>query len=219
MKPLSFSGFYTQLLICVHNCDDHSLLDFKSAVQHMKHFIYHFIKWLRRPVANSANAILPYLVHFISSSHSLSKNLIQIINFILITVWSKWFSVKQRRTTDSVGVITRFAITRNVSQIILRLNDSRKCKRVVCDHRKYLGLKYTILIQIKKTVRKHRWKHVKLSNATQVIKLPCLMLTTIQEALIHQWARLIRFIKMPLSILCRLKNSFKVRRADPETWY
>ena len=25
-----------------HNCDDHSLLDFKSAVQHMKYFIYHF---------------------------------------------------------------------------------------------------------------------------------------------------------------------------------
>ena len=25
-----------------HNCDDHSSLDFKSAVQYMKHFIYHF---------------------------------------------------------------------------------------------------------------------------------------------------------------------------------
>ena len=29
---------------CIHNCDDHSLLDFKSAVQYMKHFIYHFTK-------------------------------------------------------------------------------------------------------------------------------------------------------------------------------
>ena len=28
-------------LNCVHNCDDHSLLDFKSAVQYMKHFMYH----------------------------------------------------------------------------------------------------------------------------------------------------------------------------------
>ena len=27
---------------CAHNCDDHSLLDSKSAVQYMKHFIYHF---------------------------------------------------------------------------------------------------------------------------------------------------------------------------------
>ena len=26
----------------VHNCEDHSLLDFKSAVQYMKHFIHHF---------------------------------------------------------------------------------------------------------------------------------------------------------------------------------
>ena len=26
------------------NCDDHGLLDFKSAVQYMKHFIYHFRK-------------------------------------------------------------------------------------------------------------------------------------------------------------------------------
>ena len=39
-----FSGvYYTQLLkLCSINCDDHSLLDFKSAVQYMKHFIYHF---------------------------------------------------------------------------------------------------------------------------------------------------------------------------------
>ena len=28
-------------LTCVQNCDDHGLLDFKSAVQYMKHFIYH----------------------------------------------------------------------------------------------------------------------------------------------------------------------------------
>ena len=31
-------------LNCVHNCDDHSSLDSKSAVQHMKYFIYHFTK-------------------------------------------------------------------------------------------------------------------------------------------------------------------------------
>ena len=29
-------------LNCVHHCDDHSSLDFISAVQYMKHFIYHF---------------------------------------------------------------------------------------------------------------------------------------------------------------------------------
>ena len=31
-------------LNCVYNCDDHSSLDSKSAVQHMKYFIYHFTK-------------------------------------------------------------------------------------------------------------------------------------------------------------------------------
>ena len=29
-------------LNCVHNCEDHSLLDFISAVQHMKYFMYNF---------------------------------------------------------------------------------------------------------------------------------------------------------------------------------
>ena len=29
-------------LNCVHCCDDHSSLDFKSAVQYMEHFICHF---------------------------------------------------------------------------------------------------------------------------------------------------------------------------------
>ena len=34
-------------LKCVHNCNDHSLLDFKSAVQYMKYFIYHFTSILQ----------------------------------------------------------------------------------------------------------------------------------------------------------------------------
>ena len=49
MKPLSFflsltfSGFCMHYCLnCVNNCDDPSLLDFKSTVQHMKYFIYHF---------------------------------------------------------------------------------------------------------------------------------------------------------------------------------
>ena len=47
MKPLTlrtglFQASIRNCLNCVHNCDDHSLLDFKSAVQSMKHFIYHF---------------------------------------------------------------------------------------------------------------------------------------------------------------------------------
>ena len=37
-----FQASICNCLNCVHNCDDHSSLDFKSAVQYMKHFIYHF---------------------------------------------------------------------------------------------------------------------------------------------------------------------------------
>ena len=43
--PLQFWLFQASVcncLNCVRNCDDHSSLDFKSAVQYMKHFIYHF---------------------------------------------------------------------------------------------------------------------------------------------------------------------------------
>ena len=38
-----FQASIRNCLNCVRNCDDHSLLDFKSAVQYMKHFIHHFM--------------------------------------------------------------------------------------------------------------------------------------------------------------------------------
>ena len=38
VEVLNFSGFYIRNYInCVHNCEDHSLLDFTSAVQYMKY--------------------------------------------------------------------------------------------------------------------------------------------------------------------------------------
>jgi len=45
-------------LNCVHNCDDHTLLDFKSAVQYMKHLIYHFTMFpsLARPLRKTMYA-------------------------------------------------------------------------------------------------------------------------------------------------------------------
>ena len=57
-KSQDFNGVWTRdlairllyvrnCLNCVHNCDDHSLLDFKSAFQYMKHFIYHFTSILQ----------------------------------------------------------------------------------------------------------------------------------------------------------------------------
>ena len=42
VEVLTFQASLRNCLNCVHRCDDHSLLDFKSAVQYMKHFIYHF---------------------------------------------------------------------------------------------------------------------------------------------------------------------------------
>ena len=42
VEVLTFQASIHNCLSCVHNCDDHSLLDFKSAVKYMKHFIYHF---------------------------------------------------------------------------------------------------------------------------------------------------------------------------------
>ena len=42
VEVLLYEASLCNCLNCVHNCDDHSLLDFKSEVQYMKHFIYHF---------------------------------------------------------------------------------------------------------------------------------------------------------------------------------
>ena len=42
LKSWLFEASVRNCLNCVQNCDDHGLLDFKSAVQCMRHFIYHF---------------------------------------------------------------------------------------------------------------------------------------------------------------------------------
>ena len=42
LKSWLFQASTRDCLNCVHNCEDHNLLDFKSAVQFMKYFIYHF---------------------------------------------------------------------------------------------------------------------------------------------------------------------------------
>ena len=43
---VTYEMFHILKHIIYHNCDDHSLLDFKSAVQYMKRFIYHFTSTL-----------------------------------------------------------------------------------------------------------------------------------------------------------------------------
>ena len=66
------SGFIAQLVRASHRyrevtgsnpvevCDDHGLLDFKSAIQFMKHFIYHFT--YRVCSADTGNSVKPLLV-------------------------------------------------------------------------------------------------------------------------------------------------------------
>ena len=53
-----FQASRRNCLNCVHNYDDHTLLDFKSAVQYMKHFIYHFSMFpsLARPLRKTMYA-------------------------------------------------------------------------------------------------------------------------------------------------------------------
>ena len=53
IEVLNFSGFYIRNCInCVHNCKDHSLLDFTSTVQNKKYFISTFTM---KHVFNSRN--------------------------------------------------------------------------------------------------------------------------------------------------------------------
>ena len=51
----SFVRSIGNCLNCVHNGEDHNLLDFKSAVQYMKHFIYHFTLYTLLTISRKAD--------------------------------------------------------------------------------------------------------------------------------------------------------------------
>ena len=56
----------------VHNCDDHSSLDFKSAVQCMKHFIYHFTSILHGMIRTHkwpAPNVSGFIAQLVRASH------------------------------------------------------------------------------------------------------------------------------------------------------
>ena len=56
LETLNFSGFYIRNCInCVHNYEDHSLLDFTFAVQYMKYFIYNFTLIFFYNICNNAD--------------------------------------------------------------------------------------------------------------------------------------------------------------------
>ena len=89
VEVLTFSGFYTHKCInCFHNWEDHSLLDFTSAVQDMKFFIYNFTfiphgllrthKW---PVPNVSG----FIAQLVRASHHYCKvtgsNPVEVLTF------------------------------------------------------------------------------------------------------------------------------------------
>ena len=90
VEVLTCSGFYMQLLKinCIHNCNDHGLLDFKSAVQCIKHFIYHFtsilhglIKTYKWPAPNAAGFIAQLVRAFHRYREVTGSNPVEVLTF------------------------------------------------------------------------------------------------------------------------------------------
>ena len=92
-KSQDFNGVWTlasirNCLNCVHNCDDHTLLDFKSAVQYMKHFIYHFTSILHRLIRTHtwlARKVSGYIAQLVRASYRYRKvtgsNPVEVLTF------------------------------------------------------------------------------------------------------------------------------------------
>ena len=73
VKVLTFAGFYRRKWInCFHNCKDHSLLDFTSAVQYLKYFMYNFTfipQWLLRTHKWPAPNVSGFIGQLVRVSH------------------------------------------------------------------------------------------------------------------------------------------------------
>ena len=89
VEVLNFSDFYIRNCInCVHNCEDHSLLDFTSAVQYMKCFIYNFKLIPHRLIgthkwpAPNISGFIPQLVRALHQYHKVMvSNPVEVLNF------------------------------------------------------------------------------------------------------------------------------------------
>ena len=89
VEVLTFSGFYTHKCInCFHNWEDHSLLDFTSAVQDMKFFIYNFTfipHGLLRTHKWPAPNVSGFIPHLVRASHHYCKvtgsNPVEVLTF------------------------------------------------------------------------------------------------------------------------------------------
>ena len=88
LKSWLFQASIRNCLNCVRNCEDHSLLDFKSAVQYMKHFINHFTSILHGLIRTHkwpAPNVSGFIAQLVRVSHRYREvkgsNLIEVLTF------------------------------------------------------------------------------------------------------------------------------------------
>ena len=93
VEVLIFSGFYyiRSCINCIHNCYDHSLLDFISAVLYMKHLIYHFTFFphgLIRTHKGRAPNVSGFVAQLVRASHwcreVTGSNPVEVLTFSLL---------------------------------------------------------------------------------------------------------------------------------------
>ena len=87
-KSWIFQASVRNCLNCLHNCEDHSLLDFISAVQYMKYFIYNFTlipHGLIRTHTWPVTKVSGFIAQLVRASHRNSEvtgsNPVEILNF------------------------------------------------------------------------------------------------------------------------------------------
>ena len=97
LKSWLFQASVRNCLNCVQNCDDHGLLDIKSAVQCMKHFIYHFtlqITFVSSYLPPYFGATVGYLWRHFSHEHyrkSVFCILVLLSLFIILAYFTAFF--------------------------------------------------------------------------------------------------------------------------------
>ena len=102
-------------LICkdVRNCDDHSSLDFESAVQYMKHFIYHFTfdtllaNYAKNRLVEAAKNLIQRMKDLLLGVHTVVET---------ISIWK--FDIVVWQTTSKNATVSKYLPCRTCSTII-----------------------------------------------------------------------------------------------------
>ena len=106
IEVLTLSGFYIRNYInCVHNCKDHSLLDFTSALQYMKYFIYNFtsaVRYVKYSIYNFT--FIPHRNAFITV-----RIIAYLISHLQFKIWNISYITSHSFLTGSLGPTTSVA--------------------------------------------------------------------------------------------------------------